>query len=207
MIHKIVSSNFAILRESSNTFVGELTESLSLTDLQSGETSDSTVSIGDPEWRDVDMEDMVRRVVDSKVVNHVVISDIVEINILAISSGLILMWNIPESNEMARPSVTEAARLKLISEGCGPKTLYQKEVKLDPQALFGEVSKTHNAIQTLDKTISSLEMELAAARSAQESLTNGAAVSNDGLILLLVAEREEILFDRLGCLKVPNNTF
>ncbi|KAG2241677.1 hypothetical protein Bca52824_090250 [Brassica carinata] len=89
------------------------------------------------------------------------------------------MWNIPESNEMARPSVTEAARLKLISEGCGPKTLYQKEVKRDPQALFGEVSKTHNAIQTLDKTISSLEMELAAARSAQESLTNGAPVSND----------------------------
>ncbi|KAL0723622.1 hypothetical protein Bca4012_038221 [Brassica carinata] len=80
---------------------------------------------------------------------------------------------------MARPSVTEAARLKLISEGCGPKTLYQKEVKRDPQALFGEVFKTHNAIQTLDKTISSLEMELAAARSTQESLTNGAPVSND----------------------------
>ncbi|CAH2059793.1 unnamed protein product [Thlaspi arvense] len=113
------------------------------------------------------------------------------------------MWNIPESKDMARPSsVTEAERLKLISEGCDPKTvspmclsdpfqytfglsfkkiseLYQKEVKRDPQALFGEVSKTHNAIQTLDKTISSLEMELAAARTAQESLTNGAPLSND----------------------------
>lgn len=33
------------------------------------------------------------------------------------------MWNIPESNDMARPSVTEAERLKLISEGCGPKTV------------------------------------------------------------------------------------
>ncbi|VVB07416.1 unnamed protein product [Arabis nemorensis] len=90
------------------------------------------------------------------------------------------MWNIPESNDMARPSsLIEAERLKLISEGCDPKTLYQKEVKRDPQALFGEVSKTHNAIQTLDKTISSLEMELAAARSAQESLMNGAPLSSD----------------------------
>lgn len=34
-------------------------------------------------------------------------------------------------------------------------------------------------IRTLDKTISSLEMELAAARSVQESLTNGAPVSDD----------------------------
>lgn len=33
--------------------------------------------------------------------------------------------------------------------------------------------------RTLDKTISSLEMELAAARSAQESLVNGAPISND----------------------------
>ncbi|KAF2547449.1 hypothetical protein F2Q70_00019431 [Brassica cretica] len=91
------------------------------------------------------------------------------------------MWNIPESRDISRPSVTEAERLKLISEGgCNnPKYLYQKEVKRDPQALLGQVSNTHNALQTLDKTISSLEMELAAARSVQESLTNGAPVSDD----------------------------
>nr|VDD16930.1 unnamed protein product [Brassica rapa] len=90
------------------------------------------------------------------------------------------MWNIPESRDISRPSVTEAERLKLISEGgCNPKSLYQKEVKRDPQALLGQVSNTHNALQTLDKTISSLEMELAAARSVQESLTNGAPVSDD----------------------------
>ncbi|ESQ36410.1 hypothetical protein EUTSA_v10007787mg [Eutrema salsugineum] len=89
------------------------------------------------------------------------------------------MWSVPESKGMPRPSVTEAERLKLISEGCNPKSLYQKEVKRDPQALFGKVSNTHYAIQTLDKTISSLEMELAAARSVQESLQNGAPVSDD----------------------------
>jgi hypothetical protein len=45
--------------------------------------------------------------------------------------------------------------------------------------LFGEVANTHIALQTLDKTISSLEMELAAARSVQESLQNGAPLSDD----------------------------
>ncbi|XP_010457598.1 PREDICTED: probable beta-1,3-galactosyltransferase 2 isoform X3 [Camelina sativa] len=89
------------------------------------------------------------------------------------------MWSIQESKGMSRPSVTEAERLKLISEGCNPKPLYQKEVKRDPQALLGQVANTHIALQTLDKTISSLEMELAAARSVQESLQNGAPVSDD----------------------------
>ncbi|XP_010557003.1 PREDICTED: probable beta-1,3-galactosyltransferase 2 isoform X3 [Tarenaya hassleriana] len=86
------------------------------------------------------------------------------------------MWNVPEPKGLARPSVTEAERLKLISDGCDPKT---KEVMRDPRALFGEVTKTHNAIQTLDKTISNLEMELAAAKAAQESLLNGAPISDD----------------------------
>ncbi|XP_010475190.1 PREDICTED: probable beta-1,3-galactosyltransferase 2 isoform X2 [Camelina sativa] len=86
------------------------------------------------------------------------------------------MWSIEESKGMSRPSVTEAERLKLISEGCNPKP---KEVKRDPQAFLGQVANTHIALQTLDKTISSLEMELAAARSVQESLQNGAPVSDD----------------------------
>lgn len=33
------------------------------------------------------------------------------------------MWSIPESKGMSRPSVTEAERLKLISEGCNPKSV------------------------------------------------------------------------------------
>ncbi|XP_010522344.1 PREDICTED: probable beta-1,3-galactosyltransferase 2 isoform X2 [Tarenaya hassleriana] len=86
------------------------------------------------------------------------------------------MWKVPELKGEARPLVTEAERLKLISEGCDPKT---KEVMRDPRALFGEVAKTHNAIQTLDKTISNLEMELAAARAVQETLLSGAPLSDD----------------------------
>ncbi|KAH1097843.1 hypothetical protein J1N35_014764 [Gossypium stocksii] len=44
---------------------------------------------------------------------------------------------------------------------------------------MGEVFKTHHAIQTLDKTILNLEMELAAARAAQESLLGGSPLSTD----------------------------
>ncbi|CAN8295520.1 unnamed protein product [Cochlearia groenlandica] len=93
------------------------------------------------------------------------------------------MWNIPESTKgMSRPLVTESERLNLISEGCNPKPIHQKQVKPDPKhAFFRQVSNTHNAIQTLDKTISSLEMELAAAKSVHESLLNGAPLSSDDM--------------------------
>ncbi|KAE8673278.1 putative beta-1,3-galactosyltransferase 4 [Hibiscus syriacus] len=43
----------------------------------------------------------------------------------------------------------------------------------------GDIFKTHRAMQTLDKTISGLEMELAAARAAQESLLGGSPLSED----------------------------
>ncbi|GFY81000.1 Galactosyltransferase family protein [Actinidia rufa] len=52
-------------------------------------------------------------------------------------------------------------------------------VKHESKDIFGEVSKTHNAIQTLDKTIWTLEMELAAARAAQESILSGFSLSED----------------------------
>ncbi|KAJ4851229.1 Beta-1,3-galactosyltransferase 2 [Turnera subulata] len=89
------------------------------------------------------------------------------------------MWAIPEPKGFTRTTAAEAEKLKLISEGCGTKILQQKEVKRDPKDIIGEVYKTHNAIQTLDKTISNLEMELAAARQAQESILSGSPLSED----------------------------
>ncbi|KAF9589265.1 hypothetical protein IFM89_022183 [Coptis chinensis] len=56
---------------------------------------------------------------------------------------------------------------------------HQKDVKRESKDVLGEVSKTHDAIQTLDKTISNLEMELAAARATQESILNGAPLSEN----------------------------
>ncbi|KAF2284948.1 hypothetical protein GH714_032960 [Hevea brasiliensis] len=89
------------------------------------------------------------------------------------------MWTVPESKGITRTTAMEAEKLKLVSEGCGIRTLQQKDVSRDSKDLIGEVYKTHNAIQTLDKTISNLEMELAAARAAQESMLSGSPLSED----------------------------
>ncbi|KAG8640624.1 hypothetical protein MANES_13G069800v8 [Manihot esculenta] len=89
------------------------------------------------------------------------------------------MWKVPESKGITRTTAMDAEKLKLVSEGCGFRTLQQKEVRRDSKDIIGEVYKTHNAIQTLDKTISNLEMELAAARAAQESMLSGSPVSED----------------------------
>ncbi|KAA8526512.1 hypothetical protein F0562_008285 [Nyssa sinensis] len=89
------------------------------------------------------------------------------------------MWMVPESKGIARTTAVEAEKLKLVSEGCDPKALRQKDVKHESKDILGEVSKTHHVIQTLDKTISNLEMELAAARAAQESIISGSPISED----------------------------
>lgn len=54
--------------------------------------------------------------------------------------------------------------LRLIAENCDPKS---KEAAMQGKDLLNEVSRTHEAIKTLDKTVSMLEMELALARASQ----------------------------------------
>ncbi|XP_023529390.1 probable beta-1,3-galactosyltransferase 2 [Cucurbita pepo subsp. pepo] len=89
------------------------------------------------------------------------------------------MWTVPEPRGITRTTAYEAKKLKLVSEGCDSKSLDEKDVKRVSRNVFGEVFKTHNAIQTLDKTISNLEMELAAAKAAQESIQSGSPSSDD----------------------------
>ncbi|PIM97531.1 Galactosyltransferase [Handroanthus impetiginosus] len=84
------------------------------------------------------------------------------------------IWIVPEAKGMTRTTAVEAERLKLVSEGCNPKF---NDVKRVPKEIFQEVSKTQHAIQTLDKTISNLEMELAAAKATQESILSGSPTS------------------------------
>ncbi|KAM7250536.1 hypothetical protein ACFE04_022419 [Oxalis oulophora] len=79
------------------------------------------------------------------------------------------IWEVPEVKDLSTQARVEDGKMKLVSEGCGPAS----DVKQERKDLQGEVLKTHHAIQTLDKTISNLEMELAAARAAQESIVNG----------------------------------
>ncbi|XP_057954872.1 probable beta-1,3-galactosyltransferase 2 [Malania oleifera] len=89
------------------------------------------------------------------------------------------MWIVPESKGLTRTTAAEAEKLKLVSEGCGKRILNQNDVKRESKDIFREVFKTHHAIQTLDKTISNLEMELAAARAAHESILSGSPISED----------------------------
>ncbi|GLT44825.1 hypothetical protein SLA2020_187010, partial [Shorea laevis] len=86
------------------------------------------------------------------------------------------LWVEPEVKGISQEAEVDE-KLRLITEGCDP--LRQKDVKRESKDILGEVSKTHHAIQTLDKTISNLEMELAAARAAQESIINGSPISDD----------------------------
>nr|GMD33504.1 probable beta-1,3-galactosyltransferase 2 [Ipomoea batatas] len=89
------------------------------------------------------------------------------------------MWTISELQGTAT-ATGEDEGLKLGSDDCNAEyvSVQPKGVKLSKE-IFGEVSKTHHAIQTLDKTISNLEMELAAAKAAQESILGGSPMSED----------------------------
>ncbi|KAL3848984.1 hypothetical protein ACJIZ3_010866 [Penstemon smallii] len=84
------------------------------------------------------------------------------------------IWTEPESKGVVATTALEIERLKLVSEGCDPRF---KGVKRVPKEIFLEVSKTQHAVQTLDKTISNLEMELAAAKAAHDSIMSGSPTS------------------------------
>ncbi|KAF3453453.1 hypothetical protein FNV43_RR03893 [Rhamnella rubrinervis] len=93
------------------------------------------------------------------------------------SAGLLFsdrLWAVPEVKSLSRTTRVDDEMLKLVS-GCDPTHKYLERESKD---LYGEVSNTHHALQTLDKTISNLEMELAAARAAQESVLNGSPIEN-----------------------------
>ncbi|KAE9593072.1 hypothetical protein Lal_00029324 [Lupinus albus] len=89
------------------------------------------------------------------------------------------MWAIPEPKGLARVTSSEAENLNVVSEGCNSRILQEMEIKPETTDIYREAFKSHNPIETLDKTIANLEMELATARAAQESIRNGAPVSED----------------------------
>lgn len=86
------------------------------------------------------------------------------------------MWTVPETKDLTRTTGAEDGKLNLLLDGCVPRI---KNVKHESRDILGEASKTQDAIQTLDKTISTLEMELAAARATQESILNGSPLSEN----------------------------
>ncbi|KAL3635439.1 putative beta-1,3-galactosyltransferase 3 [Castilleja foliolosa] len=92
------------------------------------------------------------------------------------SAGLFFtnrIWIIPEEKGFTRTTGVEAERLKLI-EAYDPKI---NSVKRVPMKILQDVTKTRNAIQTLDNTISNLETELATAKAAHDSILSGSPTS------------------------------
>eukprot|EP00268_Persea_americana_P047201 TRINITY_DN4902_c0_g1_i3.p1 TRINITY_DN4902_c0_g1~~TRINITY_DN4902_c0_g1_i3.p1 ORF type:complete len:399 (-),score=97.17 TRINITY_DN4902_c0_g1_i3:517-1713(-) len=89
--------------------------------------------------------------------------------ILCISSFLLGMlftnrkWAPSESNHQIISRQRHEQELQVVSEDCNTKRKLGQA-----KDIMGEVYKTHEAIQSLDKTISTLQMELAATRSSQE---------------------------------------
>ncbi|KAJ6827639.1 putative beta-1,3-galactosyltransferase 2 isoform X1 [Iris pallida] len=89
------------------------------------------------------------------------------------------MWTMPEAKDIIIKTGIEEEKMKLVAGDCNIKSIRERQ---EPKDIIGEVSKTDNAIQALDKTISNLEMELAAARATQESILNGSPLSENAKI-------------------------
>ncbi|KAJ4966632.1 hypothetical protein NE237_018481 [Protea cynaroides] len=85
-------------------------------------------------------------------------------------------WAPPNSNGQIITRRRQEQELKAASEDCTTKQKLGHD-----KDIMGEVYRTHEAIQSLDKTISSLQMELAAARSAQEMGNSDSNAIHEGL--------------------------
>ncbi|KAL5208536.1 hypothetical protein ABZP36_032971 [Zizania latifolia] len=99
------------------------------------------------------------------------------------------MWTLPDANEIARPNGNgEEEGNSLVTGECGPKKVQLQDYKdmLPDQ-------DTHHDVQTLDKTIASLETELSAARSLQESLLNGSPVAEEFKISESIGRRKYLM--------------
>lgn len=83
------------------------------------------------------------------------------------------LWVLPESGSQLISQHRREQELQIVSEDCTTKKKKSGEQDKD---VMDEVYKTHEAIQTLDKSISMLQMELAASRSSKEmGKTDGAS--------------------------------
>ncbi|KAH6808185.1 Galactosyltransferase family protein [Perilla frutescens var. frutescens] len=97
------------------------------------------------------------------------------------------MWAVPEANDRSPSTGVSSKKPNLVSDGCDPNV---KDEKGEPKDAFVKVSKTPHATKTLDKTISDLEMELAAARTLQDSLLSNSPLSQDLKIHELAQKRK-----------------
>ncbi|KAL7086273.1 hypothetical protein ACP275_14G329300 [Erythranthe tilingii] len=87
-------------------------------------------------------------------------------------------WAPLESNSQLITKQRLDQELQIVSEDCNNKK--KKEGDMDNKDVMKEVYKTHEAIQSLDKSISMLQMELSVSRSVQEKVkTDGSPAISD----------------------------
>ncbi|KAM7510981.1 hypothetical protein LguiB_009856 [Lonicera macranthoides] len=87
------------------------------------------------------------------------------------------LWTPTESDSQLISRHQREQELQVITEDCTTK----KKKPGEDKDVINEVHQTHNAIQSLDKSISMLQMELAASRSSQETgRSDGASSSHEG---------------------------
>lgn len=107
---------------------------------------------------------------------------IVAFCLFSFAVGMLFMnryWAVPESNGQIISQQRKEQELQIISEDCTTKKKRTDDDKRDVNNVIGEVSKTHEAIQSLDKTISTLQMELAATRSKQQAVEPDGSASDE----------------------------
>ncbi|GFP79110.1 probable beta-1 3-galactosyltransferase 2 [Phtheirospermum japonicum] len=100
------------------------------------------------------------------------------------------MWTVPEAKDVSHSTGITDEKLKLVLDECDPKV---KDIKSGSKNVLGDFSKTRDAIGTLDKTISNLEMELAAARAVQDSLLSSSPISQDLKMSELTKKRKYLM--------------
>ncbi|KAI0507520.1 hypothetical protein KFK09_013645 [Dendrobium nobile] len=100
--------------------------------------------------------------------------------ILSFCAGLFFtnrFWSLPEAQDTITPTRIEDDKAKLAG-GCHSNSL-QINKNRDLKEMLGNASKMNYAIHTLDKTILSLEIELATARAKRESILDEVPLSDD----------------------------
>ncbi|KAK1617487.1 hypothetical protein QYE76_023004 [Lolium multiflorum] len=84
-------------------------------------------------------------------------------------------WTAPDtSNHIMSQRRRQDQELQLVSEDCNTKRKNGAD-----KDIMGEVTRTHEAIQLLDKSISTLQMELAAKRITLELVRKGVPVTSE----------------------------
>jgi len=99
------------------------------------------------------------------------------------------MWTLPEASEIARPNANVEEGNVPVAGECGSKKVQEKQDYRD----ILQVQDSHHDVQTLDKTIASLETELSAARSLQESLLNGSPVAEEFKVSESIGRRKYLM--------------